>query len=54
MQIEKKIELDKVKTATHFAKSKKIDRKEFKTLINQDVIDYYIVDCVKFYMIKVV
>ena len=53
MPIEKKnIKVDMVKTATHFAKEKGIDRKWVKPLINQDVIDYVVIDGVKFVYIS--
>jgi hypothetical protein len=44
----KRIELNKIKTATHFAKAKKIDRKWVYPLMNQDIIDYVLIDGVKF------
>lgn len=44
----KKIEVNKVKTAANFAKEKGIDRKWVYPLMNQDVIDYVIIDGVKF------
>ena len=49
MLIEKKnIEVDKVTTATNFAKEKGIDRKWVYPLMNHDVIDYVLIDGVKF------
>lgn len=49
MLIKKKnIELNKVKTATNFAKEKGIDRKWVYPLMEQDAIDYVLIDGKKF------
>ena len=49
MLIEKKnIEVDKLRSAASFARSKGIDRKWVYPLMNQDIIDYVIIDGTKF------
>ena len=49
MLIEKKnIEVGKLKTASNFAKEIGIDRKWVYPLMNQDVIDYVVIDGMKF------
>ena len=49
MLIEKKnIETDKLKAVTNYAKEKGVDRKWVYPLMNQGVIDYVLIDGVKF------